>query len=95
MRKGKSKSKSSNLASTVPLSRLDFGIEKDPDFPLKYPAGFGISLILKVETDETRLPSGSVPETFIFTSVPLDGNTLYLLPRTRFKPGADAFTLLS
>ncbi len=33
--KGKSKSKSSNLASTEPRSRLDFGIVKEPDWPLK------------------------------------------------------------
>ena len=66
--KGKSKSKSSSLASTVPLSKLDFGIEKDPDFPLKYPAGFGISFILNLDTEDTRLPSGRVPETFILTS---------------------------
>ena len=33
--RGKSKSKSSSLASTVPLSKLDLGIVKEPDCPLK------------------------------------------------------------
>ena len=92
---GRSKSKSSSLASTLPLSKLVFGIVNDPDCPLKYPAGFGISLILKVETDETRLPSGNVPDTLIYTSLPFPGNKLYLLPLTLFNPRALALTLLS
>ena len=60
---GRSKSKSSNTAETVPRSKLDLGKVNDPDFPLKNPDGFGISLILKVETEETFFPSGKVPET--------------------------------
>ena len=92
---GKSKSKSSNLASTVPRSKLDFGIVKEPYCPLKYPAGLGISFILNEETEDTLLPSGRVPETLIFTSLPLPGNKLYLLPLTRLSPGAVALILLS
>ena len=59
--KGKSKSKSSNFASTAPLYKLDFGNVKEQDFPRKYPAGFGISLIRNDETEETLFPSGKVP----------------------------------
>lgn len=54
----------------MPRSKLDFGNTKSPDFPLKNPEGLGISFILNVETDETLLPSGSVPVTLIFTSRP-------------------------
>ena len=54
-----------------------------------------MSLILKEEIEDTLLPSGKVPVTLIFTSLPDFGDKLNLLPLTRFKPGALALTLLS
>src|SRR5690606_35836601 len=91
-----SKSKSNNLAPTLPISILFLGKLTAPSCPLKVPVGLGISLILNLAASLTLVPSGNVPVTLMVTSLPAPGFITYFPTPFPFdNPGADADTLLS